>query len=270
LTALLDAVGRGDAGERSEWLEAFDTQRAEWRAEIGRAQTATDVPLTTESVLHEARGALPANTSVVAGIGPRYLIAQHFPVSQPGTHFAASGSGTMGFAVPGALGVKLARPNDPVVCICGDGEVKSTSQAIATAVEYQIPVIWIILNNYSYNVIELYQSRYYGTLNGSVFTTPDGALYSPDYCRLAEAYGALGEHVRKPGELTAALGRALQADRPYLIEVEVSRRPKLRASGFWEANRYLRRGWNLEARDEVIGGFGDAGTPKPWRRRWGN
>ena len=254
--------------DRTAWIEAFGQVKESWARELLDSQESAEVPLVPDRVLRQLRDSLEENACVIAGIGPRYLVAQHFATRLPWTHFAASGSGTMGFAVPAALGVKLARPDTQVVCVCGDGELKSVSPALAAAAEYNIPVVWVVLDNYSYNVIELYQSKYFDDrFIGTVFRTPDGQLYSPDYCSLAEAYGLPASRATTSAELKSAIGEALSSGRPYLIEVKVSRRPRLRASGFWEANRYLVQGWNEES-EGPVGGFGDAGPSVPLRREW--
>ena len=254
--------------DRSGWTQAFAQVKDAWHRELSDAQVSTEVPLTPDHVLRVLRDALDEDACIIAGIGPRYLVAQHFTTERPWTHFAASGSGTMGFAVPAALGVKLARPSAQVVCVCGDGELKSVSPALAIAAEYDIPALWVILDNYSYNVIELYQNRYFDKrLIGTVFRTPDGELYSPDYCSIAEAYGLMAASASTSGELKVAIGEALTSHRPCLIDVKVTRRPKLRASGYWQANRYLVQGWN-EQPDAGVGGFGDAGPSTPLRRDW--
>ena len=271
LSQLASALQSGERQQaaRDDWIQAFRHVKESWDKELHDSRASAEVPLVPDRVLRELRDSLDEGACILAGIGPRYLVAQHFPVRQPWTHFAASGSGTMGFAVPAALGVKLARPEAQVVCVCGDGELKSVSPALAAAAEYNVPVVWVILDNYSYNVIELYQSKYFDQrFIGTVFKTPDGQLYSPDYCSLAEAYGLLASRVTNPAELKAAVGEALSSGRPYVIDVKVTRRPRLRASGFWDANRYLVQGWNDEKAEGGVGGFGDAGPSVPFRRAW--
>ena len=255
--------------ERSTWHGYLAAQRQHWRDAVGDAPTSDESPLSVERVLADiatAVGDLPVN--YISGIGPRYLIAQHLERRRADAHFAASGSGTMGFGVPGALGISLGRPGERVIAIIGDGEFKSTSPALAVAAEYGIPAIWVVLNNLSYNVIELYQSKYFGRYCGSTFQRPDSSPYSPDYAALAAAYEVYGERVTEPSELIPALRKALAQPGAAVLDVMVSRRPRLRATGYWEANKYLNLGWNDEARDAVIGGFGDQEASSSWRQSW--
>jgi acetolactate synthase-1/2/3 large subunit len=251
------------------WMRYLGSLKSDWTELVAVARASDETPLAVERVLSDIGrvvGDQPVN--YLSGIGPRYLVAQHLERRRADAHFTASGSGTMGFAVPAALGVSLGRPGEPVIAIIGDGEFKSTSAALAMAVEYGIPVIWIVLNNYSYNVIELYQTKYFGRLCGSTFTRPDASPYSPDYALLASAYGVPGERIEDPDSFAPALAKALEQGGPAVLDVIVSRRPRLRATGHWEANRYLTLGWNNEAQDAPVGGFGDQEGHSSWRRSW--
>jgi acetolactate synthase I/II/III large subunit len=257
--------GRSPKPEHTSWLEEVNEVKARFSEEVAPARASEETPLLVDRVFERISAMSPADTNFVVGIGPRYLFAQHCAVGRRHSVFLASGSGTMGFVPPAAIGIKFARPDEPVVAVMGDGEFKSTGQALAMAAEYNRPVTMIVLNNYSYNVIELYQNKYYGTLNGSVFFR-DGEVYSPDYAAMAHSYGLAGSRVETPEELDAALAKAIGSDQTTVLDVIVNRRPKLRASGFWEANKYLTRGWNYEAVGAEIGGFGDQGAHAGWRR----
>ena len=259
LRQLTTAARKASAPKRrSAWLEEFEEVRERWRKEIEAAQKSDECPIVVERLVAEIRAVLPPSGILLAPLGARYFVAQHFTVVEPGTHIVASGHGTMGHVVAGALGAKLGRPNVPVVCLTGDGGFRSVSPALAVAVEYNIPVVWVILNNCSYNIIELYQNRFYHREIGAVFKTPDGKQYNPDYVALARAYGADGVRVERPDEIRPSLLKALGSGRPFVVDVVVTQRPKLRASGFWEANRYLKLGWNETDDLSVARGFGDS------------
>lgn len=267
--ALLDIAARLESVRSAaspDWLDAFTDEKERWSAELGAAERELVDPITPPAILKALTMHASGDANIVAGIGPRYIVSQFFKAA-PAHHFAASGSGTMGFAPPAALGIKLGRPDEQVVCFCGDGEFKSTSTALAMAVEYGINVTWIVLNNYSYNVIELYQNRYFdGRDNGSVFRSVDGELYSPDYAAMAQSYGVAAERVEEAADLEAAVKRSLNSGAPYLLEVVVTRRPQLRATGYWEANKYLVPGWNKGPVE--VGGFGDSSGSQSHRREW--
>jgi len=244
---------------RSAWLSEFEGERKRWRKEIEAGQKSDEQPIPVERLVAEIRAALPPHGIFIAPNGARYFVAQHFCALKPQTHMVASGHGTMGWAVAAALGAKLGRPEAPVVCLTGDGGFRSVSPALAVAVEHDIPVVWVILNNYSFNIIELIQNRFMERQIGALFSTPDGRPYNPDFVAMARAYGAEGARVERADQIAPGLARALESGKPYVLDVLTAQRPKLRASGFWEANRYLKPGWNELEGADLARGFGDSG-----------
>lgn len=248
----------GGLGKPSAWLRAHDEHRNRWRAELEASQRSNDVPILPERLIAEIRAALPTSGILVAPNGPRYFVAQHFNAQGPRTHLVASGHGTMGWAVPAALGAKLGRPDSPVICLTGDGGFRSTNTCLAVAVEADIPVVWVILNNSGFNIIELIEKRFFKRGLGGAFTTTSGKRYNPDFVALARAYGVGGIRVQRTEEIRPALLEALRSGSPFVVDVAVTQQPQLRASGYWEANRYLRRGWNESEDKESARGFGDS------------
>jgi acetolactate synthase-1/2/3 large subunit len=225
----------------------LDAKRRAWQDEIRDAQASDNVPLELERVIRDVCDVMPENGILLTGVGPRHHVGQHYTVRRPRTHIVASGHGTMGLAVPGALGAKLGRPDAPVVALVGDGEFRSVSQTLAPAVEYHIPAVWVVLNNYGFNIITLYQQRHYGRSFGTEFSIQaTGQPYNPDFVALAQAYGAEGRRIERPEELKSALAEAIAAQVPYVLDVPVTRQPHLRSSGYWDANRFIKLGWNVE------------------------
>ncbi len=255
LAALPAEAGREG---RSEWLTAFGEQRGRWQEEIGPSQRSDETPIALERLVREIRAALPPAGIMVAPNGPRYFVAQHFTADVPASHLVASGHGTMGWAVPAALGAKLGRPQSTVVCLTGDGGFRSTTPTLAVAVEAEIPVVWVILNNGGFNIIELYQNRFFRRGLGGAFMTAKGERYNPDFVALARAYGADGMRVERPDQIRPALDRAIQSGAPFVVDVVVTAQPRIRASGYWEANRYLKPGWNESEDTDSARGFGDS------------
>jgi acetolactate synthase-1/2/3 large subunit len=249
LTQLLEAAQA--SASPADWrgsarFRELDERRQAWIAEIREAQSSNSAPLELERVIRDIRDVLPDDGILIAGVGPRHLVGQHFPVRQPQTHIVASGHGTMGLAVPGPLGAKLGRRDVPVVALVGDGEFRSVSQSLAPAVEYGIPVIWVVLNNYGFNIITLYQHRHFERSTGTEFKIEaSGESYNPDFVAMARAYGAEGRRIERAEDFKAALQEAIAANRPYVLDVVVTKTPKIRASGYWDANRFIRPGWNL-------------------------
>ena len=123
-----------DRDLRAGWLRDFGEQRERWQTEIAPAQRSDETPIAVERLVAEIRAALPPGGTIVAPNGPRYFVSQHFTARAPRTHLVASGHGTMGWAVAAALGAKLGRPDEPVVCLTGDGGFRSTTPSLAVAV----------------------------------------------------------------------------------------------------------------------------------------
>ncbi len=136
-----------------------------------------------------------------------------FPIYQPRTMMFPWGFGTLGFAVPEAIGAKFAKPDQPVVAICGDGAFLFTSSELATAVQYGLNIPIIIPNNNAYGMIKVQQRDQFD----EQFMAVD--LVNPDFVKLAQAFGAHGELVTTPEQLSDALGRAMAVDKPTIIEI---------------------------------------------------
>jgi len=140
-----------------------------------------------------------------------------FPVYHPRTYITSGYQGTLGSGLGTALGVKVARPDKPVVSVCGDGGFMFAVQELATAVQYKINCVVIVINNSSYaNVLRDQQTRFRGRVVGA-------ELHNPDLVKLAESFGVEARRVTSPSELRAPLEYALAQDAPFLIEIVVGR-----------------------------------------------
>jgi len=139
-------------------------------------------------------------------------VAKLYPYGRPNTHITSGGLGTMGFAVPAAMGVKLARPREDVWAISGDGGFQMNMQEIATMVQERIPVKLAVFNNGYLGMVRQWQQFFHGKRYSA---TP---IWSPDYVKLAAAYGIPGWRVERAGELEPVLARASVAEGPVLVE----------------------------------------------------
>jgi acetolactate synthase-1/2/3 large subunit len=128
---------------------------------------------------------------------------------------AAPTSGAMGYGVPAAVAAKAVAPDKPVICFAGDGDFLMSGQELATAVQYELPIIVIVVNNGMYGTIRMHQERHYP---GRVVGTD---LVNPDFAAYAHAFGAHGETVVETAEFAPALERALEAGRPALLELRI-------------------------------------------------
>ena len=210
-----------------------------WTAEIAENSRSDAQPIVVERLLADIRAVLPRDGIFLTDVGIRHQVAQQFPVYSPQTHYVGSGWGTMGGAVGAALGAKLACPDVPVVAEVGDGAFSSLLSAVVTAVEYRIPVVWVVMNNFGYSSISVYQAKHQLGSLGTSFRTPDGDRYNPDFAGFAEACGARGAIVRDPADLVPTLHKAIESGEPWVLDVHTEPAPRTRASGYWDVNDVL-------------------------------
>ena len=139
-----------------------------------------------------------------------------FPVYEPRTYASEGYQGTLGFGFPTALGVKAAHPGRAVLSVTGDGGFLFGVQELATAVQEGIAVVTVVFNNRAYgNVLRDQRTQFGNRVIGAV-------LHNPDFMDLAKAFGIEGHRVSSPEALKPVLARALAADKPVLIEVEIA------------------------------------------------
>jgi len=166
------------------------------------------------------RRVLPREAIVAADITRLYyMLLVHFPVYAPRTFLHPAGFISMGYGLPAALGAKAAFPDRPVVSISGDGGFQMTGLELATAVQEQLPVVAIVINDQSLSAIKGIQDRWYEGRHIAV------DLRNPDFVRLAEAYHVRSWRAESEGEFEAALREALALDEPALIEVQTPPTP---------------------------------------------
>ena len=158
----------------------------------------------------------PADTIVVAGVGQHQMwAAQHWSYETPYTWINSGGAGTMGFAVPGAIGAKVGEPGRTVWGIDGDGCFQMTAQELVTARVEGIPVKIAILNNSYLGMVRQWQEMFYEERYSEVYLTPD----VPNFVMLAEAMGCVGIRVDRPEDVIPAIERANAInDRPVVID----------------------------------------------------
>lgn len=161
-----------------------------------------------------------------AGVGQHQMwAAQFIEYERPGAWLNSGGAGTMGFAIPAAMGAKVAAPERTVWAIDGDGCFQMTNQELATCVINDIPIKVAIINNSSLGMVRQWQTLFYDGRHSFTDLQPmDGPEFIPDFVKLAEAYGCLGIRVRTEEEILPAIELALKTnDRPVVIDFIVSR-----------------------------------------------
>jgi acetolactate synthase-1/2/3 large subunit len=188
-----------------------------------------------ERILAAVREVLPRDAIITTDVGwNKNGVGQQFPILTPGSIFTPGGYATMGFGAPAALGAKLACPERVVIALVGDGGFGQNPAMLATAVESNIPVVWVIMNNYAFGTIAGLEMAHYGTAFGCVFTK-DGKPYSPDFAAIAAAYGAQGHKVRSAEDFKTTLQRAIAAKAPFVIDVAMLNEP-VPTGGHWNIN----------------------------------
>ncbi len=156
---------------------------------------------------------------VTSDVGQHQMwCAQYYHFTKPRRWINSGGLGTMGFGLPSALGAQIGQPDDTVVCLAGDGSLQMTSQELATCVTEKIPVKVFIMNNGYLGMVRQWQELFWdGRYSGVDMGT------SPDWVKLAEAYGAVGMRATQKGELVDQMKAALEADGPVVLDVQVSK-----------------------------------------------
>ncbi|MGQ0617272.1 MAG: biosynthetic-type acetolactate synthase large subunit [Acidimicrobiia bacterium] len=213
--------------------EAFP-DRSEWRSTISGWQE--KFPLTYEQsepgdmlkpqfVLEQLRDSTPDDTIVCSGVGQHQMwTSQYWRFNHPYTWVNSGGLGTMGFAVPAAIGAKVGRPDRMVWAVDGDGCFQMTAQELVTAATERIPVKIAILNNAYLGMVRQWQEMFYEERYSEVYLSPD----LPDYKMWAEAMGCIGIRVESPEEVQPAIDKANDIDdRPVVIEFRTDSREKV-------------------------------------------
>jgi acetolactate synthase-1/2/3 large subunit len=226
---------------RASYLSHVEVLKKQWEEKLERRRSYKGIPTTMLRTLRELRKVLPRNGIVTVGSGhPQSTTKQAFPVYEPRTHITSGSFSSMGFALPAAIGAKLAKPDTPVVCIIGDGDFMMSVQELAVCAMYDIPVVFLILNNSGYISIRDGQNYLIGRQIGSEFNhhNGDGRPYSVDFVSLAKSFGfEVATKVQAEDDIGSNIKRALDSKAPALVEVPITRDVSVAAAevvGWWD------------------------------------
>jgi acetolactate synthase-1/2/3 large subunit len=225
------------AAARAKWLDAIAGYRKEWEAFVAPGFVDDASPINPQRAAHEIDKALPADAILVSDIGIHHnWLLQFCKPRRPDSLIGSMGFGPMGFGVAGVLGAKLAAPERPCVSVCGDGAFFMHASVLGTAVEYDIPVVWVVWNNYAYASIRGLQRGYLGGRElATDFKHPDTGLpYNPDFAAMARSAGVDGVRIDRAGDLGDAVRKAIATGRPYLIDAQISADRNPGGAGVWE------------------------------------
>ena len=207
------AAARALAPVRAPWAEATLAARAEY--EVWQQPVAAPGALNLSEVIAFLRQRLPPDTIITNGAGNFSLWVHRFYQYTGFRTQLGPTSGAMGYGVPSGVAAKLVHPERPVISFAGDGDFQMSGQELATAMQYDAKVIFIVVNNGIYGTIRMHQERHYpGRVSGT-------EIRNPDFAALARAYGLYAEIVEKTADFAAAFERAWNAPTAALLELRI-------------------------------------------------
>jgi benzoylformate decarboxylase len=223
VAAAADSDHRAAAARRNAQLKAArDNDDAAYRARVEKAWSR--VPISMPRTLAEIRAGLPAGTIVVdEAITANIDLARTFDFGAPGDYYSGRGGG-IGQGLAGALGVKIAHPDRPVVAISGDGSAMYSIQALWTAAHHGLAIVFVILANREYRVLkhnlDTYRQRF-GERTNHPYPHMDLTRPELGFVDMARGMGVGGTRVTDPGDVRGAIERAFAAGGPQLVEVVI-------------------------------------------------
>ncbi|QTA85502.1 biosynthetic-type acetolactate synthase large subunit [Desulfonema magnum] len=217
LNSLVDEADLGDLQEkRKKWLD----QIVEWKSTrpLDYEQTC-EGPIKPQYVIEKLYELTKGEAIITTEVGQNQMwAAQYYHFECPNHFITSGGLGCMGFGLPAAIGAQMACPDRLVVDIAGDGSIQMNIQEMATAVQHQLPVKIVILNNCYLGMVRQWQELFYGKRYAS--TCMDCA---PDFVKLAEAYGAVGLRAEKPEEVKEVLKKGLFSPETVIMDFRVAK-----------------------------------------------
>ena len=237
LLAALQDRERGANAARKSWLAQIEGWRSEWDAFIAPGFKDPASPINPQRAAREIDLAMPEDGILVSDIGIHHnWLIQYCKPKRPDSLIGCMGFGPMGFGVAGVLGAKLAAPDSPCVAVVGDGAFFMHNTVLGTAVEYNIPVVWVVWNNYAYASIRGLERGYLGGRElATDFKHPEtGQPYNPDFAAMARSCGVEGMSIDRPEDLGGAIRHAIATNRPFVIDANISAEANPGGAGIWD------------------------------------
>jgi acetolactate synthase I/II/III large subunit len=205
-----------DAGRLDAWWQRITTWQEKHPLRYDETEDSEIKPQRMVQAIHEATG---GNAILTSDVGQHQMwAAQWFTFREPRKWINSGGLGTMGFGLPSAMGAQVACPDETVVCLAGDGSLIMTCQELATCVTEQIPVKVFIMNNGYLGMVRQWQELFWDRRYSSVKMGT-----SPDWVKLADAFGAVGMRVTDKSEMLDAMKTALATEGPVVLDVHVTK-----------------------------------------------
>nr|WP_321250845.1 thiamine pyrophosphate-binding protein [uncultured Ruegeria sp.] len=208
--------------------------RTDFKARNVEMATSSAFPMMPERILADTRKALPEDAIITTDVGwNKNGVGQQFDILTPGSILTPGGFATMGFGPPGAIGAKLAAPDRVVLSLVGDGGFGQNPSMLATAVELDLGIIWLVMNNNAFGTIAGLQKAHYGLTYGTTFPgSAEAPANGPGYASIARAYGAEGHRLSAADELLPALKAAIASGKPTVLDVPMINNPTP-TTGHW-------------------------------------
>ena len=216
--ALAALTEKCTAGKHSEWMTSFRTLNAIEHEKINQKEFAPTGELMMGEVINHLSNLTKGESIIVTDVGQHQMVtSRYYQYKNPRTNVTSGGAGTMGFALPAAMGAKLGAPDQQVVAVIGDGGYQMTVQELGTIMQYKIPVKIMVLNNSFLGMVRQWQQLFHEKRYS--FTE----MVNPDFVKLAEAYSIPARRVDRREDLQGALVDMLAAETPYFLEVVVGK-----------------------------------------------
>lgn len=204
-----------DQEERKAWLQ----QIAAWKCQEPLMYEQGNTIIKPQYVIETLYKITQGKAIIATEVGQNQMwTTQFYPFAEPQTFISSGGLGTMGYGLPAAIGVQCAFPDKLVVDIAGDGSIQMNIQEMATAVQYNLPVKVVLLNNGFLGMVRQWQEMFYGKRYSQTNMT-----YTPDFVKLAEAYGWAGLRTDSPAEVETVLRQGISTPGPVLMDFRVDR-----------------------------------------------
>jgi acetolactate synthase I/II/III large subunit len=245
LAALIKQLGAAPRSKPAIQAQAEEVARRKrsWLNELTESQHDAGTPIHPARLLREISDAAPSDAIFVTDVGwNKNGAGQQLQVKRPNSFITSGGMATMGFSPAAAIGAKLGAPERKVIGLVGDGGLMSVVGALATSVELNVPVLWILFNNFCFSTIRVVGSTYFKNTSGTEFSSPDGKAYNPDFMMLAKSFGIDSALISDPAELGAGLRHALAQDKPFILEVRTRGDLPMPRTGFWDIAEFLAGG----------------------------
>ncbi|WP_197742802.1 thiamine pyrophosphate-binding protein [Lentilitoribacter sp. Alg239-R112] len=220
--------------QRDEIRKQITDFRVTFKQSNNEMATSSAFPMMPERILADVRSVLPQDAIITTDVGwNKNGVGQQFDILTPGSILTPGGFATMGFGPPAAIGAKIAAPDRVVISLVGDGGFGQNPSMLATAVERDLGIIWLIMNNNAFGTIAGLQKAHYGLTYGTTFPgTAAQPSNGPAYADIANAYGAVGVQVSSADELKLAIEDAIVSNKPTVIDVPMINNPTP-TTGHW-------------------------------------